>query len=146
MSKATVTLSDFTSAVVPEEKQVRMVIEHHPVLGDEQVELDANLAEVEPLFESTGQYIVAKFHLPDGTIKSAVVEVQTFDAAFQGDPYAVLKDARRVKATRAGNGAAKGELELIRTWARENGHDVKDKGRIAAPIVEAYKLANPQAA
>lgn len=34
------------------------------------------------------------------------------------------------------------ERDLIRTWARENGHDVGDKGVIAKAIVEAYREAN----
>ena len=33
------------------------------------------------------------------------------------------------------------DLAAIRTWARENGHEVSDRGRIAAPIVEAYEAA-----
>lgn len=31
----------------------------------------------------------------------------------------------------------------IRTWARENGHDVNDRGRIPSAIVEEFRDANP---
>lgn len=31
-----------------------------------------------------------------------------------------------------------GRLAAIREWARENGHEVSDKGRIPTAIVEAY--------
>ena len=34
------------------------------------------------------------------------------------------------------------EMEKIRTWARENGHEVKDRGRIAKDVIEAYEAAN----
>lgn len=34
------------------------------------------------------------------------------------------------------------DLSAIREWARANGHTVSDRGRIAGPIVEAYRLAN----
>ena len=33
------------------------------------------------------------------------------------------------------------ELAKIRDWARANGHKVSDRGRIAAPIIEAYDAA-----
>lgn len=34
------------------------------------------------------------------------------------------------------------ERDQIRAWARENGHDVGDKGAIAQAIVDAYREAN----
>lgn len=33
------------------------------------------------------------------------------------------------------------DLNAIRTWARNNGYTVSDRGRIAAPIIEAYRSA-----
>lgn len=33
------------------------------------------------------------------------------------------------------------DLNAIRQWARENGHTVSDRGRIAADIVAAYRAA-----
>lgn len=34
------------------------------------------------------------------------------------------------------------ELAAIREWARQNGHQVSDRGRIARPVVEAYRAAH----
>lgn len=34
-----------------------------------------------------------------------------------------------------------GERDAIRTWARQNGYSVSDRGRIAADIVAAYRAA-----
>ncbi|MEP6852707.1 MAG: Lsr2 family protein [bacterium] len=34
------------------------------------------------------------------------------------------------------------QIKAIRDWARRNGHKVSDRGRIAAPVVEAYHQAN----
>lgn len=34
------------------------------------------------------------------------------------------------------------DLNAIRAWARDNGHTVSDRGRIAASVVEAYQKAN----
>ena len=37
--------------------------------------------------------------------------------------------------------SAGGELQAIRAWATANGHKVGDRGRIAAPVREAYQRA-----
>ena len=34
------------------------------------------------------------------------------------------------------------EIQRIRTWARENGHTVSDRGRISAAIQDAYRAAH----
>lgn len=34
------------------------------------------------------------------------------------------------------------QIKAIREWARRNGHQVSDRGRIAAPIVDAYNQAH----
>lgn len=41
-----------------------------------------------------------------------------------------------------GSGRTKDELQAIRAWARENGHDVSERGRIKADVVSAYHAAN----
>ncbi len=35
------------------------------------------------------------------------------------------------------------QTAAVRQWARENGHEVKERGRIQAEIVEAYRAAHP---
>lgn len=62
------------------------------------------------------------------------------------EPY--IKAGHRTtggKAKPARKAAAKssaGDTKAIREWARENGHEVSDRGRIPADIVEAYAAAN----
>lgn len=34
------------------------------------------------------------------------------------------------------------QIGAIRDWARRNGHQVSDRGRIAAPVVDAYNQAH----
>jgi hypothetical protein len=49
------------------------------------------------------------------------------------------------KSTRrsAGNGTQRrGDLSVVREWARKNGHQVSDRGRISAEILAAYDKAN----
>ena len=50
---------------------------------------------------------------------------------------------RRSAPTRTGNrGADKEQLGKIRAWARANGHQVSDRGRISAAVQDAYHAAN----
>ena len=83
---------------------------------------------------------------------------QTVRFAFNGDlnrahfeefagaiqPY--IKAGRKVGSTRrrgnAGNPNQRLENAKIRAWAQENGREVSDRGRIPAPIVEAYRQAH----
>lgn len=37
---------------------------------------------------------------------------------------------------------ASGDTKAIREWARENGYDVSDRGRIPADVMDAYSAAN----
>ncbi|SFE93893.1 histone-like nucleoid-structuring protein Lsr2 [Blastococcus tunisiensis] len=39
-------------------------------------------------------------------------------------------------------GARARDTAVIRTWARENGHNVSERGRIPSAVVEAYEAAN----
>lgn len=55
--------------------------------------------------------------------------------------------ARRSGSTRGGgrkrSGSAKRtDLSSVREWARANGHNVSDRGRISAEVQEAYDRAN----
>lgn len=34
------------------------------------------------------------------------------------------------------------DLAAVRTWARENGHDVSERGRVAATVLAAYEAAH----
>lgn len=148
MARQTVTISDLTASIVTEDQKVRLVIKHHPVL-DEEVELDTSVDEVEPMLKSSGQYIYVEAHMPDGEVKTGIVEIPVFDAAFKGDPYQALKDARRATPSKTaptnGSKRSKEELDAIRTWARANGWpDIKDRGRINTDAQAAYDAAHPE--
>ena len=43
------------------------------------------------------------------------------------------------RATKAGNGAL--NTTEVRNWARENGFDIKDRGRVPADLVAKYQAA-----
>lgn len=48
----------------------------------------------------------------------------------------------RPRALRGGRTMTRGELQQIRDWARSQGLDVSDRGRIPANIIEQYQRAN----
>ncbi|VVJ22737.1 Histone protein Lsr2 [Amycolatopsis camponoti] len=49
---------------------------------------------------------------------------------------------KRTKATAPPSAAADRERSTaIRTWAKENGHNVSDRGRLSTEIIEAYEQA-----
>ena len=45
-------------------------------------------------------------------------------------------------ARKAASKASSGDTKAIREWARENGFEVSDRGRIPADVIEAYTAAN----
>lgn len=58
-----------------------------------------------------------------------------FDAAL--DPW--IRHARRTSKPRGTQSpVAKGSNDAVRAWARANGHQISDRGRISAAITEAY--------
>jgi hypothetical protein len=49
----------------------------------------------------------------------------------------------RKSSRRAGaGGQRRGDLSAVRQWARKNGHQVSDRGRISADILAAYDKAH----
>ena len=61
-------------------------------------------------------------------------------------PY--VENGHRVTGTKAkparklASRSSSGETKAIREWARSNGYDVSDRGRIPADIMDAYAAAN----
>lgn len=42
------------------------------------------------------------------------------------------------RSTSAPRGGGRTDLAAIRAWAKDNGHDVSDRGRVPASVIEAY--------
>jgi hypothetical protein len=49
---------------------------------------------------------------------------------------------RRVKTSNGSGPASREEAAAIRDWARKNGYEVSDRGRIKSEIVEAFEAAH----
>jgi len=61
------------------------------------------------------------------------------------EPYLAKGRKVNARATKGGRQAAPArsqDVGLIRQWARENGYEVRERGRIQAEIQEAYHRAN----
>lgn len=43
---------------------------------------------------------------------------------------------------RSGAGRSKADLTDVRNWARENGYQVSDRGRVSAEVMAAYEAAH----
>jgi hypothetical protein len=58
-----------------------------------------------------------------------------------------IEHARRAGGTTRRTGARGGrrasvvDMVAVRAWARENGHDIKDRGRVPADLVAKYRAA-----
>lgn len=69
-------------------------------------------------------------------------------AAFEKALSSYIGAARRVRTAggraRAAGGRSnrRNDLAAIREWAKQNGHEVSDRGRIAADIIDAYDSAH----
>jgi hypothetical protein len=52
--------------------------------------------------------------------------------------------ATRRPATRSGRKPSPVDTVAIRAWAKENGHDIKERGRVPASVVMSYREATGQ--
>lgn len=66
--------------------------------------------------------------------------------AITGELYAVHAALRAAGSQTTGGAASKSstrtDAELVREWARENGHNVADRGRLSADVQAAYDRAH----
>lgn len=60
------------------------------------------------------------------------------------DPY--ISAGRSTGGSRRSSGGSRSggrtDLAAIRAWAKDNGHDVSERGRIPASVIEAYDSAH----
>jgi hypothetical protein len=47
-----------------------------------------------------------------------------------------------VVAGPVGSGRSKEQTQAIRDWAKKNGHDISDRGRIPAAVINAFEAAH----
>ncbi|MGE0218075.1 histone-like nucleoid-structuring protein Lsr2 [Mycolicibacterium sp.] len=96
--------------------------------------------------EGAGERIEFSYRGADYQIDLSNANIARLDKALK--PYVeaaarVRGGGRGRRAKGGGNGKSSPEqLAAIREWARKNGHDVADRGRIKAEIIEAFEAAH----
>ena len=53
-----------------------------------------------------------------------------------------VRARRNGRAVRGAPSARRSDITAVRNWARENGYEVSDRGRIPTTIIEAYESAH----
>jgi hypothetical protein len=96
--------------------------------------------------EGGGERVEFSLRGVDYQIDLSAANAAKFDKALK--PF--VDGAMKLRGSRGGRGkttasrgpASKEHLTAIREWARKNGHEVSDRGRIKAEIVEAFEAAH----
>ncbi|MFI7582047.1 Lsr2 dimerization domain-containing protein [Kocuria kalidii] len=78
--------------------------------------------------------------LSDANAERLREALQPFVAAVRKAP--VGTNGRRKRTTGAGSSSSAGETAGIRAWAKENGHQVSDRGRIHQSVKDTYYAAH----
>lgn len=89
-----------------------------------------------------GETIMFSLDGNDYEIDLSPDHVRLFRAATEKYVNAARVVGKARKSTGRGSSGPKRDLAAIRTWARGQGHQVSDRGRIPNTIIEAYDAAN----
>jgi hypothetical protein len=98
------------------------------------------------VLEGKGETVEFAYRGSSYTIDLTAKEAASFDKAMA----MYIEHATKVGGSRkrsaasanGGSGRSKSELQNIRAWARENGYEVSDRGRIKSDIMNAYHSNN----
>ena len=81
----------------------------------------------------------------DYMVSNVFYQIDLSDDSFEKFEKAIARFVKVSRETRRITSTAKGEANLserIRQWAKANGHEVGEKGRLSAEIIAAYHEAN----
>ena len=63
-------------------------------------------------------------------------------AGYVGHARKVTGSKRAGGARKTSTGGSGVDPKAVREWARKNGHEVSERGRVPASVIEAYQAAN----
>lgn len=75
-------------------------------------------------------------------IDLGATNTQALSNAFAPYIAAGRRTGRKGRSAATGTKSDPAELQVIREWARANGHDVSDRGRVSGTIRDAYNAAH----
>lgn len=101
-------------------------------------DLDGNEAERTVTFAWDGR--VYEIDLSKKNIAAFEKTMKPYLVAARNARPATARSSARGRST-SGSAQRRRDLQTIREWARANGHEVSDRGRVPASIVEAYEAA-----
>jgi hypothetical protein len=99
-------------------------------------DIDGGNAEETVTFALDG--VTYEIDLSDKNAKKLRDDLATWTGHARRAGAAKSSSSRR----RAAGSAKRGDLTAVREWARANGHNVSDRGRISAEIQSAYDKAH----
>lgn len=91
-----------------------------------------------------GERVEFSFRGVDYQIDLSVANTAKLEQALMPyiDAAAKVRGAGRPRRAKLNGKSSPEQLAAIRVWARKNGHEVADRGRIKAEIVEAFEAAH----
>jgi hypothetical protein len=96
--------------------------------------------------DGAGERVVFSLRGTEYQIDLSKANVAKLEKAFKPYVEAGLKvrghSTRRTKSVRITGPSGREQLAAIRDWARSNGYDVSDRGRIKAEVVDAFDAAH----
>lgn len=97
--------------------------------------------------EGEGERVAFSLRGVDYQIDLSAANVAKLDKALKPYVEAATKvggrrGRRAAKSASASGANSKEQLAAIREWAREEGYEVSDRGRVKAEIVEAFRAAH----
>ena len=145
--------SDLTGKVIAESKRMSLVILTHPVI-DSPVRLDADVQDAVTLKDAATDMVQVEIRLPNSEPEWVWVPLTKFQELFsQGiDSQEVMEKAEHVESAvpeqrqvRVARRRSSEEYQAIREWARSQGNQVAERGRLPADVIAAYDEAHAPA-
>ena len=95
----------------------------------------ANASEVRFAFEGT-EYAIDLSSKNRKALEKALRPYVEAGTKVSGRRSAATRSARAKRSGNSGNSAV--DLAAVRAWAKENGHQVSDRGRLPKAVLDAY--------
>jgi hypothetical protein len=157
VAKKLVTVSDLTGEVIEDGTSVvSIIVKQHPSI-DRPVKLEAASTEIAALEQTSKTFVTLEILGRNREREQLTVDLRAFSKLFKQDPATVLDNAegyheapvrRRgrprgsVNKSTARSARPARQIAAVRDWARENGYQISDRGRISAEIQQAYSNAH----